>query len=73
MVESINQSIVLAARGDGQQLTLRAGIQHIPYQGFPNQYMDMTDNHGQFANLAWQGSFGWGVLDARAVLAADRP
>lgn len=66
MVESINQSIVLAARADGQQLTLRAGVQHIPYQGFPNQYMDMTDNHGQFANLAYQGSFGWGVLDARA-------
>ena len=65
MVESINQSIVLAARADGQQLTLRAGVQHIPYQGFPNQYMDMTDNHGQFANLAYQGRFGWGVLDAR--------
>ena len=66
MVESINQSIVLAARRDGQQLTLRAGVQHIPYQGFPNQYMDMTDNHGQFANLAYRGEFGWGVLDARA-------
>ena len=66
MVESINQAIVLAAKGDGQQLTLRAGVQHIPYQGFPNQYMDMTDNHGQFANLAYQGTFGWGVLDARA-------
>lgn len=65
MVESINQSIVLAAKGQGQQLTLRAGVQHIPYQGFPNQYMDMTDNHGQFANLAYQGNFGWGVLDAR--------
>ncbi|MGK5023310.1 TonB-dependent receptor [Janthinobacterium sp. RB2R34] len=65
MVESINQSIVLAAKGDGQQLTLRAGLQHIPYQGFPNQYMDMTDNHGQFANLAYQGRFGWGLLDAR--------
>ena len=66
MVESINQSIVLAAKRDGQQLTLRAGVQHIPYQGFPNQYMDMTDNHGQFANLAYQGTFAWGVLDARA-------
>lgn len=66
MYESINQSIVLAAKRDGQQLTLRAGVQHIPYQGFPNQYMDMTDNHGQFANLAYQGSFAWGVLDARA-------
>ena len=66
MFESINQAIVLAAKGDGQQLTLRAGVQHIPYQGFPNQYMDMTDNHGQFANLAYQGTFAWGVLDARA-------
>ena len=66
MYESINQSIVLAAKGQGQQLTLRAGVQHIPYQGFPNQYMDMTDNHGQFANLAYQGTFAWGVLDARA-------
>lgn len=66
MYESINQSIVLAAKRDGQQLTLRAGVQHIPYQGFPNQYMDMTDNHGQFANLAYQGTFAWGVLDARA-------
>lgn len=66
MFESINQSIVLATKGQGQQLTLRAGVQHIPYQGFPNQYMDMTDNHGQFANLAYRGEFGWGVLDARA-------
>ena len=66
MFESINQSIVLAAKRDGQQLTLRAGVQHIPYQGFPNQYMDMTDNHGQFANLAYKGEFAWGVLDARA-------
>lgn len=66
MFESINQAIVLAAKGQGQQLTLRAGVQHIPYQGFPNQYMDMTDNHGQFANLAYQGTFSWGVLDARA-------
>lgn len=66
MFESINQAIVLAAKRDGQQLTVRAGVQHIPYQGFPNQYMDMTDNHGQFANLAYKGEFGWGVLDARA-------
>ena len=66
MFESINQAIMLAAKGQGQQLTLRAGVQHIPYQGFPNQYMDMTDNHGQFANLAYQGTFAWGVLDARA-------
>ncbi|MET0321091.1 MAG: TonB-dependent receptor [Duganella sp.] len=64
MVESINQAAVLGLRGDGQLLTLRAGVQHIPYQGFPNQYMDMTDNRGQFGNAAYHGAFGWGELDA---------
>ena len=66
MVQSINQAAVLALRGTGQLLTVRAGIQHVPYQGFPNQYMDMTDNHGRFANAAYAGTFGWGELDASA-------
>ena len=66
MYKSINQSAFLALRGDGQQLTLRAGVQHIPYQGFPNQFMDMTDNTGRFANLAHAGKFGWGDLEASA-------
>lgn len=66
MYESINQSAVLALRGEGGQLALRAGVQHIPYQGFPNQYMDMTDNTGRFANLAYAGKFGWADLDANA-------
>lgn len=64
MYESINQSALLALRGEGRQLTLRAGVQHVPYQGFPNQYMDMTDNTGRFANLAYAAAFGWGELDA---------
>lgn len=66
MYESINQAVVLALRGADQQLTLRAGKQHIPYQGFPNQYMDMTDNQGQFGNASYHGRFGWGELDANA-------
>ncbi len=66
LYESINQSAVLALRGSDQQLTLRAGVQHIPYQGFPNQYMDMTNNTGRFANAAYVGRFGWGDLDAGA-------
>lgn len=64
--ESIDQSAFLAVRGEGRQLTLRAGVQHIPYQGFPNQYMDMTDNTGRFANLAYAATFGWGELEASA-------
>lgn len=64
LYESINQSAVLAMRDQDQQLTLRAGVQHIPYQGFPNQYMDMTDNTGKFANADYTRRFGWGELEA---------
>ncbi len=66
LFESINQSAMLALRSQDQQLTLRAGLQHIPYQGFPNQYMDMTDNSGSFANLAYLGKFAFGDLDLSA-------
>lgn len=64
--ESINQAATLAFRGAGQLVTLRAGVQHIPYQGFPNEYMDMADNDGRFASIAYLGKFGWGGLDAHA-------
>lgn len=66
MYRSTNQSAVLALRGDGQRLTVRAGVQRIPYQGFPNQYMDMTGNDGKFANLNAISTFAWGELDASA-------
>jgi iron complex outermembrane receptor protein len=66
MYESINQSAVLAVRDHDQQLTVRAGVQHIPYQGFPNQYMDMTDNTGKFVNADYVRRFGWGELEANA-------
>nr|WP_315251076.1 TonB-dependent receptor [uncultured Duganella sp.] len=64
LYESINQSAVLAVRDQEQQLTVRAGVQHIPYQGFPNQYMDMTDNTGKFVNTDYLRRFGWGELEA---------
>ncbi|QIG81941.1 TonB-dependent receptor [Sphingosinithalassobacter tenebrarum] len=43
--------------------TLRGGIQRAPYEGFPNQYMDMTDNRSWFLNGRYQGYFGWGDVD----------
>ncbi|NHZ33425.1 TonB-dependent receptor [Massilia rubra] len=72
MYRSTNQSAVLALRGDGQRVTLRVGVQRIPYQGFPNQYMDMTGNDGKFANLNWLSTFGWGELDASAYWQSTR-
>src|SRR3546814_4703007 len=37
-----------------------------PYEGFPNQYMDMTSNKSWYLNGHWKGAFDWGDLDLRA-------
>ncbi len=42
------------------------GFQDIPYEGYANQRMDMTDNQSDQFNLAYTGSLGWGTLRARA-------
>ncbi|MEQ1695725.1 MAG: TonB-dependent receptor [Hyphomicrobiaceae bacterium] len=65
--EARNHAVTLTGKlGDGDLLTVQAGLQHIPSQGFVNQRMDMVDNSAQFANVRYQGHFGWGLLDARA-------
>jgi iron complex outermembrane receptor protein len=40
-----NHTLSAAFRDDKQQLALKLSHQTIPFQGFPNQYMDMTDNN----------------------------
>jgi len=66
LYKSINQSLTLGARTPDQLWTLKIGQQRIPYQGFANQFMDMTDNHATHANLAWDARLGWGALHAKA-------
>lgn len=56
----------LAAKGEGSLVTLKAGTQFIPGQGFVNQQMDMTSNRSSYFNLGYKGDFAWGALDARA-------
>lgn len=63
--ESNNHALTIAARGDGQQVVLKVGQQLIPFQGFPNQYMDMTGNRATFANLGVDRRFDWGKLYAK--------
>lgn len=63
--ESNNHALTIAARGDDQQVVLKVGQQYIPYQGFPNEYMDMTGNRSTFANLGLERRFAWGKLFAR--------
>lgn len=63
---SENHSATIAYQNDGHLFTLQGGYQHIPYQGFVNQRMDMTGNRGYFANAGYKGAFEWGTLDAKA-------
>lgn len=63
---SENHSATIAYQNDGHLLTLQGGYQHIPYQGFVNQRMDMTGNRGYFVNFGYKGAFDWGTLDAKA-------
>jgi len=63
--KSENHALGLAWKLDKHQLDLRLGYQHIPYQGFPNQHMDMTDNRSTQVNLGYTGQFAWGRLEAR--------
>ncbi len=66
LYKSGNSRVTLAARGEAQQLVLRFGEQRIPYQGFPNEYMDMTGNHARFANADYTRDLAWGKLEAKA-------
>lgn len=64
--QSVNQSLAFALRHDDHMVELTLGMQNIPYQGFPNQRMDMTSNKSEQANLRFTRQTVWGSLEARA-------
>jgi len=64
--EAINQALKFAWKNDGDLFEFKYGRQHIPYEAYPNQRMDMTDNVSDQFNLAWTGKQTWGTLKARA-------
>ncbi len=63
--KSTNQSIALGLRHERHLLELKLGNQDIPYQGWPNQRMDMTGNDSTQVNLRYEGEFDWGILEMR--------
>jgi len=63
---STNQSLALAMRRDHDLAELRIGWQDIPFQGFPNQRMDMTANDSTQFSLRYRRQFERAVLEARA-------
>ena len=63
-----NHSLTGAIRDKKQQLVIKLTHQKIPYQGFANQYMDMTDNTSygaiaqykrSFENSEFEGQVNW--------------
>jgi iron complex outermembrane recepter protein len=66
MYKSTNHGLDLALRQQNHELELKLGLQDIPYQGWPNQRMDMTGNDSTQTNLRYAGQFDWGDLEARA-------
>ena len=63
--ETRNQQASLAWRAGEQLFEARIGAQDMPFQGFPNQRMDLTDNRQRRYQLRWQGSFGRLAIDGR--------
>ncbi|MCX7217457.1 MAG: TonB-dependent receptor plug domain-containing protein, partial [Burkholderiales bacterium] len=63
--KSEHQALAFAIRHQQHLLELQLGLQKMPYQGFPNQRMDMTGNDSRQINLHYTGQYLWGSLDAR--------
>ncbi|MBS1190027.1 MAG: TonB-dependent receptor [Rhodocyclaceae bacterium] len=60
-----NHALGVAMREGNHTVALKVGFQRVPFQGFPNQHMDMTSNRSTQVNLGYTGSFDWGSLQAR--------
>jgi len=60
-----NHQVNIAWRDANQLLEMTAGIQDTPYEGFPNQRMDMTSNHGSQFSLHYKADVSWGDVDVR--------
>ena len=64
--EAVNQSVKVGWQNDGNLVDIAYSYQHIPYENYPNQRMDMTDNLSDQFNLGYTGELAWGTLKARA-------
>lgn len=63
--ETNNHALGLAWRGVDTLIEARIGYQDTPFQGYPNQRMDMTDNEQRRLQLRYLGELASGTLEAR--------
>ncbi len=64
--ETRNHSLSLALNGDGYLVEAKVGYQDVPFQNYPNQRMDMTDNEQLRFNIRHVGQFDWGTWETTA-------
>lgn len=60
-----NNSGYLAYKNGAHYFKAEVGNQIIPYEGFVNQYMDLTGDNTTFANALYQGLIGNTSIDAK--------
>ncbi len=61
--EKTDQSLAAATRTAIGLFELKGGYQHSPYEGFPNQWMDLTGERSSYVNGHYRGAFSWGGID----------
>lgn len=61
-----DQALALAWQNTAGLFELKGSYHHAPYEGFVNQYMDMTNNTSWTLRGRYRGSFGWGNVDLSA-------
>jgi len=63
--KSENQALNFALRQDNKLFELSAAVQSVPFEGFPNQRMDMTGNNNTSFNFHYTADYDWGMLESR--------
>lgn len=61
-----NHTLGLAMKNGAHLVEAKVGFQDMPFQNYPNQRMDLTDNQQLRFNLRYLGKYDWGSLEARA-------
>ena len=62
--QSTDATVTVAAKDAGNLFVLRAGLHHIPYQGFVNARMDMVRNYATRVNLQYRKTYAHAIVDA---------
>jgi iron complex outermembrane receptor protein len=70
--ENQNHAATLSFKQDRHLVVIKGGQQHIPFEGFPNARMDLTNNDSIFGNIMHKGTFDWGSLESRFYFESTR-